>query len=362
MNPAKGILIKEITDNQSAEGLFLVKTMARAETRTGKPYLMLTVMDNSGEMAARVWEEADRYAPDCQPGKIIFLSAHAQAYRGELQLKINAIHAVDDPSLDMSLFLPATDLDIPTLTQELVDIVESIKDRHVTELLQSFFSSAQFMHAFTKAPAAKMMHHAYIGGLLEHTVSVARLAEMVSTLYPTIDRSLLLAGAMLHDIGKIKEFSYEVYPFDYSAQGRLMGHMVLGVEMIQERIAQLADFPESYAVMIKHLILSHHGQHEFGSPTLPMTLEAFVLHFLDDLDSKVNYINRLAGQKAEPGYQWTDFQRNLERFLLVQGHDGHDSANISPDKKFSADTVSSGPEDRQKNQKDTKQIHLFTKK
>ena len=187
-------------------------------------------------------------------------------------------------------------------------------------LLLKFFNNDEFFTIFKKAPAAKAMHHAYLGGLLEHTLGVARLADQVSKLYSDLDRSLLLAGAMLHDIGKVKEFSFDSHTFDYSNTGRLMGHMVIGVEMIQERINKIKDFPTELGVRIKHLILSHHGRYEFGSPTLPMLMEGFVLNFIDDMDAKLNTIAGVTKKATTEGYQWSDYQRSLERFLFVKGH------------------------------------------
>ena len=170
------------------------------------------------------------------------------------------------------------------------------------------------------------MHHAYIGGLLEHSLGICRLADRVCALYPTIDRSLLIAGSILHDLGKVREFSFAVPPFDYSDQGRLLGHMVISLEILQEKLATLRDFPERTAMMIKHLVISHHGRYEFGSPALPMIREAFVLNFIDDLDAKMNYLDRLSRQAVPAEYQWTEYQRTMERFLFVTGHKADDEA------------------------------------
>jgi 3'-5' exoribonuclease len=210
------------------------------------------------------------------------------------------------------------------MAKELVKLAGSVENPFLKELLLSLFGERKLMAAMKKAPAAKAMHHAYVGGLLEHTLAVARLADSICTLYPSLDRSLLLAGALLHDLGKLKEFSFDSFPFEYSDRGRLVGHMVLGIEMIQEKINGISGFPEELGDRLKHLILSHHGRHEFGSPSLPMMQEAFALNFLDDLDAKINYLDRLAGQVKGEGYQWTEFQRNLERFLFVKGHRGDD--------------------------------------
>ncbi|MDA3785784.1 MAG: HD domain-containing protein, partial [Deltaproteobacteria bacterium] len=210
-------------------------------------------------------------------------------------------------------------LNIDEMAAEFLALATGVSDPFIQKLLLSFFEDEDFFALFKKAPAAKMMHHAYLGGLLEHTLGVARLAEAVSRLYPSLDRSLLMAGAMLHDIGKTKEFSFDSLRFDYSDSGRLVGHMVLGVEMVQERLNTIKGFPAELAMRVKHLILSHHGRHDFGSPTLPMLLEGFVLNFIDDLDAKVNTIDKVSAQAKEEGYQWSDYQRSLERFLFVKG-------------------------------------------
>lgn len=319
MTIAKGCLIKEIKDNQNIDGLFLIKELTRAETRTGNPYLMLTITDQTGEIGGRIWEDADRYAQTFRLGQVVQVNGLAQAYRGTLQLKVNSIKAVPEAEVDSSLFQPQAPGDANARVAELEQLIKSIKDKHLKKLVQAFFGDDEFLAVFRKAPAAKQMHHAYGGGLLEHTLAVARLADQVASLYPAVDRSLLLAGAILHDLGKIREFGFLSYPFDYTDQGRLMGHAVIAIEMLHDKIRTIKDFPEQRAVTLKHLILSHHGRHEFGAPVVPMMLEAFILHFIDDLDAKLNTITRLNAKANTPGYQWTDYQRTLERFLYVPG-------------------------------------------
>jgi 3'-5' exoribonuclease len=313
------LMIKDILDNQTVDGVFLVREVNRGETKNGKPFLALTIMDGSGDIACRVWEDADRYLESCPTGATIRIKAQAQAYRGVLQLRIDHLEKCDVSPAEMGALIPATSGDITAMAAELLRLAKSIDNTHLRELVLAFLNDRETFALFKKAPAAKFMHHACLGGLLEHTLGVARAADKVSGLYPAVDRSLLLTGAILHDIGKLIEFNYEVFPYDYSDRGRLVGHMVLAIEMIQEKIAASPGFPAETATHVKHLILAHHGRHEFGSPSLPMMLEAFVLNFIDDLDAKVNYITGL-GQKLDgEGYQWTDYQRNLERFLYVRG-------------------------------------------
>ncbi len=316
----KKIQIQEIIDGQIVHDLFLVREMSRGETKAGKPYLSLILMDASGEISCRVWENAEQLMDECPAGAIVSVTGQAQGYRGILQLRIDTLSRVQESEVDLALFVPSTKGNIGLMAKELLKLVNSVENPFLKELLLSLFGERRLMQSFKKAPAAKMMHHAYVGGLLEHTLAVARLAESVSSLYPSLDRSLLIAGALLHDIGKLREFSFDSFPFDYTDRGRLVGHMVLGIEMMQEKINAISGFPEDLADRLKHLILSHHGRYEFGSPSLPMMQEAFALNFLDDLDAKINYLDRLAGQVKGEGYQWTEFQRNLERFLFVRGH------------------------------------------
>lgn len=330
MQHKKGVYIKDIGENATVNGLFLVKAMNRAETKTGSPYLSLTVMDASGEMAGRVWDNADQLSAACPAGGIVHLSGQAQSFKNVLQLKITNLTAIPAADVDITDFLPSAPGDINAMATELRKITKNVENPFLRELLLAFFQNRSFMEQFKKAPAAKNMHHAYIGGLLEHTLAVARLAESTSQLYPTIDRSLLIAGAMLHDIGKTEEFSLSCHPFDYTDSGRLMGHLVLGVEMIQKRIDTILHFPDDLTLRLKHLILSHHGRHEFGSPAVPMMLEAFVLNFLDDLDSKINYVNRLSDQAQSQEYQWTDYQRVMERFLYVRNTPGQPPSATGP--------------------------------
>jgi len=317
----KGIFVKDIKDGQQVEGIFLVKEMSRGETRNGKPYLALQLMDNSGEIAARLWENAHQFQDLCPAGSFISVSAQAQAFRDVLQLKIVSLRPIASAEVETSLFMPATGKDVEAMWADLLDFVRSFEDESLRQLLDAFCADASFRERFSRAPAAKHMHHAYLGGLLEHTLAVCRLVEAVCRLYPFLDRDLLLAGAVLHDAGKIEEFSYDTPPFNYSDRGRLEGHMVLCVQMLQEKLRRLPAFPAERASLLKHLILSHHGRHEFGSPTLPMTLEAFVLNLLDDLDAKANYIGRLGDRLEDDSYQWSDYQRTLERFLFIRKMD-----------------------------------------
>jgi len=317
----KGCLIKDIKDNQNIEGLFMVREVSRGETKSGSPFLSLTLLDASGEIGGRVWDNAERFQEQCQPGTIIRLRGQSQSYKGAMQLRVDHLEKVTVAAEEMALFIPTAPGDLKEMLAELTRLAKSISHPPLRNLTMAFLTDRNLTGLFKKAPAAKYMHHAYLGGLLEHTLGVARLADAVAGLYPAVDRSLLLAGAIMHDLGKLIEFDYDRYPYDYSDRGRLVGHTVLGIELLRKLADGIADFPEETLTRLQHLVLSHHGEHAFGAPALPMMLEAFVLHFLDNLDSKVNYIAGLGRRREEPGYHWSEFQRNLERFLYVRNPD-----------------------------------------
>lgn len=317
----KGCLIKDIKDNQAVEGLFMVREASRGETKSGSPFLSLTLMDASGELSGRVWDNADRYLPQCKPGAIINLRGQSQAYKGVMQLRVDYLEKGEVTAEEMALFIPSAPGDLKEMLAELTRLAKSIANPPLRDLTLAFLTDRRLSGLFKKAPAAKYMHHAYLGGLLEHTLGVTKLAEAVAALYPAIDRSLLLAGAIMHDLGKLIEFDYESYPYDYSDRGRLVGHTVLGVELLRKLADGINAFPEETLTRLQHLVLSHHGEHAFGAPALPMMLEAFTLHFLDNLDAKANYITGLGRRQEEPGYHWSEFQRNLERFLYVRNPD-----------------------------------------
>lgn len=319
MTNSKTIYIKDIAENQQIDGLFLVSDMRLAETKAGKPFLTLTLIDKSGDITGRVWDNAERYSEVCQPGKVIRIAAQSQSYKSVLQLNISSAQLADSASYELADFLPASPYDVNSMEKELVDMLNCLDDEHIKKLLLSFVEDTALWNAFKAAPAAKLMHHAYIGGLLEHTLGILRLAESMSSHYPSLNKSLLFAGVFLHDFGKIKEFTFETPPFNYSDYGRLVGHMVITIELLHDKISQIQGFPEQTAMMIKHLVLSHHGRYEFGSSVLPMTREAFVLHLIDDLDAKMNFLDKLGSKQDGDDYQWSDYQRTFERFLYVRG-------------------------------------------
>ena len=306
--------VKDIKEEDNVNDLYLVKAKRTGQTKNGAPFLSLTLSDRTGDIEARVWERAEELGSLFREGDIIEISGKAGSYRNQVQLTLSglALSKQNDPTL----FLETTPYDISDMMRELKGIVRRIKNDDLRDLINSFLSDHDFSEKFRETPAAKNFHHGYIGGLLEHTLSVCRLAGHVYDQYPELDGDLLVTGAFLHDIGKIREFSYG-RTIDYSDEGRLLGHLVLGVSMLEQKLSGFKKFPAETALCLKHMILSHHGEYDFGSPKRPKFLEAFVLHLIDDLDAKMNGIARFMSKDKNEG-AWTDFNRMFERYLMKE--------------------------------------------
>lgn len=315
----KKIFVVDLQEGDRFDEVFLVKMAKMGETRAGKPYMTLTVMDKSGEISGPVWDNADQLHALCVPGQVTQISGVVQSYRDNLQLKINGIQQVTQTEVDLGDYLPASVKSRDEMAADLQKIINSISDPYIKKLLKYFFHKSDWWTKFQVAPAAKGIHHAYIGGLLEHSLSVAQIADFLSGHYEGVNRSLLIAGALLHDIGKLEELTVDAGIVDYTVRGRLLGHLVIGSEMVASVAARIKDFPEDILEQLQHLVLSHHGRKEFGSPTVPMTVEALVLSFLDDMDAKMNLAEQLRRKMETEEMGWTDYQRSLERFLYLGG-------------------------------------------
>jgi len=236
------------------------------------------------------------------------------SFRNSLQLSILSLTPLDDSDVILNDYLPTTRGNIEAMFGDLQSFIDRIENPPLKKLLKAFFDDRETAERFKRAPAAKSLHHIYLGGLLEHTHSVIRLLDQIASHYPGVNRDLLLTGGILHDIGKISEFSYDRL-VEYSDEGRLIGHIIIGVEMIDQKIAGIPEFPESLAMELRHLILSHHGILEYGSPKRPKTLEALIVHYVDDLDAKVNSFEQYLNDFRNEETGWTPFHRFLERYL-----------------------------------------------
>ena len=289
----KEIYISDLTtfeEGRVFDGFFLVLTRQQRTTKTNKPYLNLILGDKSGQIEARVWDLDDaRIAKDFDRGAIVKVRASCSRFEDRMQMKIEQLRLAQPDEVEKSDLLPATGYDVNDLWKQLTNFVEDMADPDLKRLLKAILADPGISSAYREAPAARQLHHAWLGGLLEHVVSLLRLGERVAAHYPLLDRDLLLTGVILHDIGKIRELSWGT-GFDYTIDGVLLGHIQMGVDIVEKAIAGLPDFPDRLRTLVLHLILSHHGKLEFGSPKLPMIPEALVLNFIDDLDAKMQAV------------------------------------------------------------------------
>lgn len=285
------------------------KQLRDFKNKPGK-YLTLTIGDKTGQLEAKGWDKAEELALRFEENDIVLLEGQVELFNDKLQLRVINLHKVD--KYDLSDFLPQTSKDV----DKLFDYIKSVKiqNHYLKLLLESFFKDEEFVTLLKRAPAAKSLHHCYLGGLVEHTYEVIKICEVVCELFPQIDRELLFTGAILHDIGKIKELKFTKV-IDYTDEGRLIGHVVMGERIISERMATIAGFPKELKMRLSHLLLSHHGEYEWGSPKRPKTLEACTLHYAENLDAQVNRFILLI--EKEKDKTWADYDRLLERHIYL---------------------------------------------
>ncbi len=301
------------------DAYFLLLAKQTRSTRTNKPYFSLILCDKTGQLEARAWEPDDpRIARDVVRGDVVKVRGCISRFDDRMQMKVEQLRRAQEDEADRADMMPATTYDVDELWRELLGFVESFSEPNLKLLLTTLLSDPDLARAYREAPAARQLHHAWLGGLLEHVVSLLRLAERVVPHYPLLQRDLLLTGVILHDIGKVRELAWSV-GFEYTVEGTLLGHIQMGLEMVQRALAGLPDFPPRLKTIVEHMILSHHGKLEFGSPKLPMIPEALVLNFLDDLDAKMQAVasefERSAREGKSPedltGRVWSLDQRQL---------------------------------------------------
>ena len=311
----KEIYLQDIKPGDKIASSFLVAEKNMAFSQKGSAYLNVRLKDKTGEIESKVWDNAVALDQVFKKGDIVYMEGRAQTYRNALQISIITIKPCAPQDVDPSDYLPVSKIDSTAMFQDILAYIDEISSEPIKKLLIAFFYDEKTADLFRRAPAAKGFHHIYLGGLLEHTLSVVRLLDHAAKHYPQLNRDLLIAGGILHDIGKIYEFSYDGL-IAYSDEGRMIGHLVMGVEMIDKKIEAIPDFPVQLALELRHIILSHHGEFEYGSPKRPKTMEALVIHFMDDLDAKVNaFESFVAADAANADSDWTTYNRFFERYL-----------------------------------------------
>lgn len=306
-------------EGQTITSFFLVQSRSVRSTREGNPYLALRLADRTGTVEGRMWEGVEEVEGEFDPDDVVKVEAVVEPYRGRPQLKIRRLRRATEDEVEPADYLPATQADVEALYGELLETARSVENQYLRELLVAAVTDDEITPRLKRAPGAKVMHHAYIGGLLEHIVSLCRLCRLTAQNYPEVDLDLLLTGAILHDMGKVYELSYE-RSFDYTTEGRLLGHIAIALEWLGRKMDAIAGFPAKLRLLLQHLLLSHHGRLEFGSPVTPRFREAVMLHYLDDLDSKMEAVRAelAAAETSGQSGDWTEWSRALERPLLRQ--------------------------------------------
>ncbi len=303
-------------ENREITGYFAAVAKQVRSGRDGGRYFALTLCDRTGQIDGRMWEIAE--AGEFEAGDVVKVRGQVCRYNEKLQIKVDKIRQAQPNEYELGDFVPQTERDIDEMWAELEGWVASFRDPDLKALLEAFLQDADVARALRQAPAAKGMHHAWIGGLLEHVLSLMGLCDSAAQHYPGVNRDLLLAGVVLHDIGKLRELAWGT-SFEYTLEGQMLGHITIGIRMIEEKIAAIPNFPAAKRLLVEHLVLSHHGKYEFGSPKLPMTPEAIMLHYLDDLDAKMQTVrSEFARNEANgrPSAEMTDWVRSMERPLL----------------------------------------------
>jgi 3'-5' exoribonuclease len=312
--------INQFADGESIDDCYLVSEKQIRANRQAALYLLVELRDRTGGISARLWNVSEDAVATFNAGDVARVRGKVQVYQGALQVILNNISLAPAGSYDMVDLVRQSTSDTGQLTQRMREILLSITNPHVRSLMECFLIDERFLTAFASAPAGTKAHHAYRGGLIEHVVNMLEVVVRIADLYPSVDRDLWLAGVFLHDMAKVRELSFE-NGFAYTDEGQLIGHLVIAVEMLDEKIAEAAKltgepFPQDTALRLKHMVVSHHGKYEFGSPKLPMTPEAIALHHLDNLDAKVHEFSRDIAEDPNAQSSWTPFNARLDRKLF----------------------------------------------
>ena len=310
----KQAFVSALLADQTITSYFLVCEKEIRATREGKSYLRLELGDRTGTIEARMWDGFESDAASFQRDDFVKVQARVESYRNKLQVAIDKIRRAEEHEVDATDFFAHTSEDVDELYAKLVAFVALVKNPCLRRLLENVVTDPGIVPRLKRAPAAKVMHHAYLGGLLEHVVSLCGLCSVVLTHYPEADPDLLLTGAVLHDIGKLQELSYD-RSLGYTDEGQLLGHILIEYEFVAKKIDAIEEFPPDLKTLVLHMLVSHHGRYEFGSPKLPMFREALMLHYLDDLDSKMAAVRAVLDSDKGEG-NWTAFSGALERRFL----------------------------------------------
>jgi 3'-5' exoribonuclease len=315
--------VNQLAHQEAVDEVFLASGKQLRPNRSGNLYLQIELSDRSGKVTARVWNATEPLYKSFNNGDYMRVEGTAQLFQGAMQIIATKLKKVDSAEVDEDDFIQLPPVEVDKLVARAAEMLRGMNNPHLQNLAECFLVDEDFMARLSRAPAGVKNHHAYLGGLIEHVVSVMESAMRISVGYPQVDRDLLLCGAFIHDIGKLKELSY-TRDFKYTDEGQMLGHLVIAVGMLDAKVAEAEklsgeSFPTETMLRLKHMLVSHHGSYEHGSPKLPMTIEATMLYFLDNLDSKVNAFAQLIEDDPNVDDNWTHYFPNLGRKLFKGG-------------------------------------------
>jgi 3'-5' exoribonuclease len=320
---ARGAYVKDLVEGMAVSEVFVLESKSLGTTRAGKPFLTLVLRDKTGRIDAKVWDDAEAISDNLAGVQFVHVNGSIESYNNRLQLKVAHLAVKREQDVALDEFLATSARDPDEMFDELKKIGRTVKDPWLLKLLAAFFTDESFVARFKVSPASKTIHQSYVGGLLEHTLSVVKIASMLAEHYSDLNdgrglnRDLLLTGAVLHDIGKIAELESGIVQ-GYTTPGHLIGHIVLGYRMVDEKIKAIEGFPPELREQIGHLVLSHQGRLEWKSPVVPQFTEAILLHYIDDLDAKVHHVAQAIANARDPDADFTDWDRVLERFYYTR--------------------------------------------
>lgn len=309
--------ILSLKDKDSVESLFLVKEKTVSVGKNGRPFMGLQLGDATGNIDARLWDRVDELSGEFEVGDILKIKGQVQLFQNRKQLIIHRLERVDATTVDFGDFIPQTSKNVEDMLVELLQIVRTMKNDYLRQLVLDTLEDPEIRPLILKAPAAKSIHHAWLGGLLEHILSISKIMDFMGSHYPFLNRDLLIFGGIFHDIGKVWELSYD-NGISYTDKGRLIGHMQIACELIDKKASRILGFNEELRDICKHIILSHHGKLEYGSPKRPKFLEAMIVAMVDDFDSKVSTVKTLIDGERGSGEKWSRYSELFDRYFLLE--------------------------------------------
>lgn len=318
----KTLFVKDLKPGLEVTEIFVLRKKELKEY-DGQKFLKLELGDKSGRIDAVIWDDIDQAYTKAQVGEMVKVKGWVTTYKEMPQLKVDRIRKAKKDEIDLVDFLPQADRDFNLLYDDFKNTIQTIQNSYLKRLLELLMEDSFLMEKFKRAPGGKLWHHARIGGLLEHTLKVTSICEKATQMYDLVDRDLLITGALLHDLGKANSYSADGF-FDYTDEGRLLGHIVSGDELIHEKIQKISDFPIGLALKLKHLILSHQGQLELASPVVPQTIEAIILHYADEMDANADAFSQIIKTQKIKGKKWSDWVHLINRFIYL-GEDEEES-------------------------------------